>query len=77
VLSALGRLHRAGDITAATVTARLTELASAPITRHPLAKLLTGAWQLRDRYRLVDALYITLSDLDRWVIAVVGAPESG
>jgi len=62
VLSALGRLHRAGDITATTVTAGLTELASAPITRHPLPKLLTAAWQLRDRLRLVDALYITLSE---------------
>jgi predicted nucleic acid-binding protein len=62
VLSAMGRLHRAGDITAATVTAGLTELACAPITRHPLPKLLTGAWKLHDRHRLVDGLYITLSE---------------
>ncbi|MGA9856799.1 MAG: type II toxin-antitoxin system VapC family toxin [Solirubrobacteraceae bacterium] len=62
VLSALGRLHRAGDIPATTVTAALTELAAAPITRHPLPHLLTSAWQMRDRLRLVDALYITLSE---------------
>jgi predicted nucleic acid-binding protein len=62
VLSALGRLHRAGDIRAGDVTAGLTELATAPIARHPLPGLLTSAWQMRDRLRLVDALYVALSE---------------
>jgi predicted nucleic acid-binding protein len=62
VLSALGRLHRAGDIPAGDVTKRLTELARAPIARHPLPGLLTAAWQMRDRLGLVDALYVALSE---------------
>jgi predicted nucleic acid-binding protein len=61
VLSALGRLHRAGDLSAGSVTAALTELAAAPIARHPLAGLLAGAWGARERLRLVDALYVELS----------------
>lgn len=62
VLSALRRLHRAGDIAADAVTTRLTELAAAPITRHPLPELLTSAWQIRDRLRLADALYVALAE---------------
>lgn len=62
VLSALGRLHRAGDASAQAVTTGLTELVTAPIARHPLPGLLTAAWQMRDRLRLVDALYVVLSE---------------
>ena len=62
VLSALGRLHRAGEVSANTVTTGLTDLATAPVARHPLAGLLTAAWQMRDRLRLVDALYVALSE---------------
>lgn len=62
VLSALGRLHRAGDVRADTVTAALNELAAAPIARHPLPGLLLDAWLIRDRLRLVDALYVVLSE---------------
>jgi len=60
VLSALGRLHRGGDVDAATVSAGLSELAIAPIVRHPLVSLLAGAWSARDQLRLVDALYVEL-----------------
>jgi predicted nucleic acid-binding protein len=62
VLSALGRLHRAGDVPAGVVTTGLTELATAPIVRHPLPGLLPSAWQMRDQLRLVDALYVALSE---------------
>ncbi len=62
VLSALGRLHRAGDLSAEAVSARLRELASAPIARHELAGLLADAWRARDRFRLVDGLYIALCE---------------
>lgn len=62
VLSALGRLHRAGELSADAVTTALGELESAPITRHSLADLLSGAWRGRDRFRLVDALYVELSE---------------
>ena len=62
VLSAFGRLHRAGDVTAAVVTACLAAVAAAPITRHDVASLLDGAWARRDQLRLADALYIELAD---------------
>jgi predicted nucleic acid-binding protein len=61
VLSALGRLHRAGELAAEAVTVALGELVAAPIVRHHLAALVIGAWQARDRVRLVDALYLELS----------------
>jgi predicted nucleic acid-binding protein len=61
VLSALGRLHRAGELPDSTVAAALGELATAPIRRHPLASLLSGAWQRRENQRLVDALYAELA----------------
>src|ERR1700737_1252987 len=61
VLSALGRLHRAGAVDAGAVRAALADLAAAPIARHPLSSLLIGAWAARGRHRLVDALYVELS----------------
>jgi predicted nucleic acid-binding protein len=61
VLSALGRLHRAGEIQESVAAAALDELAGAPIRRHPLASLLTGAWERRANQRLVDALYAELA----------------
>lgn len=61
VLSALGRLHRAGELSAGAVEAASNELRSAPIVRHHLADLLEGAWRARDTLRLVDALYVELS----------------
>ena len=62
VLSAFGRLHRAGVVTADVVTACLSAIAAAPITRHDVASLLDGAWARRDRLRLADALYVELAD---------------
>lgn len=61
VLSALGRLHRAGEVDESIVTAALNRLDAAPIERHPLASLLKGAWMRRDNQRLVDALYLELA----------------
>lgn len=61
VLSALGRLHRAGDLDESMVTAALEQLATAPIHRYPLAELLSGAWARRESQRLVDALYVELA----------------
>jgi len=66
VLSALGRLHRAGELAASTIAAALDELTGAPIRRHPLAPLLSGAWPRREELRLVDALYVELAvELDQ------------
>jgi predicted nucleic acid-binding protein len=44
------------------VTARLERVAAAPIERHVLAPLLSGAWKLRHNLRLVDALYVELAN---------------
>ncbi len=61
VLSALGRLHRAEELPADAVAEMLEELADAPIRRHPLAPLLTGAWNRRAELRQVDAIYVELA----------------
>jgi predicted nucleic acid-binding protein len=69
VLSAIGRLHRSGELTESAATARLERLAAAPLAREPLAPLLAGAWGRRDDTRLADALYLELaSTLDTFVI---------
>ena len=61
VLSALGRLHRTGSLPEQTVSQCLTDLAAVPIARHPTGELLTATWQMRDRFRLGDRLYVELS----------------
>lgn len=62
VLSALGRLQRAGALSVRQVGTRLQRLQAAPIQRHLLAPLLKGAWRRRHNLRLVDALYAQLAD---------------
>lgn len=61
VLSALGRLQRAGTIEADSVKKMLRHLADAPIQRHPVTTLLFGAWERRHQLRLADALYVELA----------------
>lgn len=61
VLSALGRLHRAGEIGERQVAEALDRLTTAPIRRHPVGPLLKGTWARRDSRRLVDALYVELA----------------
>lgn len=61
VLSALGRLQRAGALAEAEVAERLELLAASPLERRPLAQLLAGAWKRRHNLRLVDALYVELA----------------
>lgn len=61
LLSALGRLQRAGAVEADGVEAMLMRLAAAPIQRHPVAALLIGAWARRQQLRLADALYVELA----------------
>lgn len=61
VLSALGRLHRAGSLTARAVSRQIDLVAAAPIDRHPLAEMLRGAWMRRAQLRLADALYVELA----------------
>ena len=61
VFSALGRLHRAGQVSTSTVDAGLSLLTAMPVTRHPVTALLSGAWSRRADLRLVDALYVELA----------------
>jgi len=61
VLSALGRLSRAGHLQQAEVDERLALLASMPLHRQLLPPLLPGAWARRIDLRLVDALYVELA----------------
>jgi predicted nucleic acid-binding protein len=61
VLSALGRLQRAGQLSPNQVKARIDRLAAAPVDRHALPPLLAGAWGVRQNLRLVDALYVELA----------------
>ena len=69
VLSALGRLQRAGELTVEEVDAAVAAVAAMPLTRHPLTALLPGAWARRGRLRLLDALYVELaSQLDIVVV---------
>ncbi len=63
VLTAPGRLNRASHIGDHETEARIDRLARAPIERHSLAKLVSGAWQRRHSLRLVDALYVELACL--------------
>ena len=61
VLSALGRLARAGALSDDQVDVRLARLSTAPLHRHALPELLDGAWRRRHDTRLVDALYVELA----------------
>ena len=74
VLSALGRLYRAGELDPTTVTVALRELEAAPIRRHSPANLVLGAWERRDQHRLVDALYIELAASLGTVLLTTDAP---
>ena len=62
VLSALGRIHRGGHLSADQVASRLSDLADVPIRRHDLRTLLAGAWDRRGDLRPADALYVELAE---------------
>ena len=52
VLSAIGRIHRAGALTAREAGERLDDATEIPVTRHLLGSLVRGAWQRRERLGL-------------------------
>ena len=62
VMSALGRLHRAGELESQQVADSLEVIAEAPFERHQLAPLLAAAWSRRANVRLVGALYVALAE---------------
>lgn len=61
VLSAVGRLHRAGDLDVERVEAILSILERSPFIRYELRPLLGEAWTLRHNLSLRDALYVALA----------------
>ena len=61
VMSALARLARAGALTAGGADVALARFRDAPIARHALPELMTGAWARIDRLRVADALYVELA----------------
>jgi len=83
VLSALGRLHRAGQLSATQVSRLLEALERIIVRRHFLDSLLVSAWNYRHNLRLADALYAALSDqhampivtIDRGLVAAVPRAE--
>jgi predicted nucleic acid-binding protein len=62
VLSALGRLVRAGEAEPASVTRALDRLVQLPVERLPIAPLVQRAWQLREHIELRDGLYIACTE---------------
>lgn len=59
VLSALGRLRRAGQLTRE--AERVHALGTLGVRRWPLPPLLSAAWALTDRIAARDALYVALA----------------
>lgn len=59
VLSALGRLKRAGQLTHG--AQRVRALGTLGAKRWPLPPLLSAAWALTDRIAVRDALYVALA----------------
>lgn len=62
VLSALGRLARAGKVSELAVERSLQQLARLPVTRYALPPLLRRAWSLRDNIALRDGLYVACAE---------------
>ena len=62
VLSAMGRLHRAGTATDESVTTAVEALTQLRLQRYPLPPLLQRAWSLRDVTSLRDALYVACTE---------------
>lgn len=62
VLSALGRMERAGLLTTDRAMEAVRKCAATPVERTPLPSLLAGAWGRRSSLRLSDALYVELAE---------------
>jgi predicted nucleic acid-binding protein len=61
VLSAFGRLQRAGAVSSRRIPTLIDALVGMPIDRVPLPALLKGAWSRRHNLRISDALYAELA----------------
>lgn len=63
VLSALGRLHRDGTLTAFDVEEMLEDLSTLGVVRVPIEQLTKMAFALRHNVALRDGLYVALAQL--------------
>ena len=61
VLSALGRLHRDGTLTAFDVEEMLDDLVALPVPRVPIGELTALAFALRHNVSFRDGLYVALA----------------
>lgn len=61
VLSALGRIHRAGHGDGQHMETLLRETMNFPVAIEPIGPLLFGAWNRREAHALPDALYVELA----------------
>lgn len=61
LLSAFGRIERAGQLASPAIEARLSTLTTLGLERHPLTALLAGAWSRRGSLRISDAYYVELA----------------
>ena len=61
VLSAFGRMERAGLLSAQQADLRLRAALDVPVRRELLVDLVPGAWARRPTVRLADALYVELA----------------
>jgi predicted nucleic acid-binding protein len=74
VLSAIGRLTRAREVSVPRAEAALLKLAQAPIRRYPVHPLLASSWRLRNAVSLRDAIYVALArSLDATIVTTDGA----
>ncbi len=63
VLSALGRLERAGVTDAAAIDQAVARLVRLPVERYPITPLLQRAWALRHNVALRDGLYVACAEV--------------
>jgi predicted nucleic acid-binding protein len=63
VLSALGRLERAGEAAPAEVTVALDRLVRLPVRAFAVVRLLQRAWELRENIALRDGLYVACAEM--------------
>lgn len=61
MLSALARMHRAGELEATDIDELLVDARATPIERYPLPELTAGAWARQGNLRVSDALYVELA----------------
>ena len=62
MLSAFGRMERAGELSAKDVVALLLDAQAITVERHLLAGLAAGAWARHQSLRISDAFYVELAD---------------